>query len=140
MKQAGTIGGLTIWKLSGLSMGTAWGPEALLGVRTVSPGDPPSRGDVIVYEMAGVVVAHRMITRMRKGDEWVYITQGDARWHPDQIPVPESCVRGVVVRVWRDRREIRLDGWRGMMSNRLRWGRLRVKTLLAQSRRVFCAT
>jgi hypothetical protein len=131
--------GMTIWRLSGLSMGKGWGPEALLGVQPFSAAEPPTRGDVIVFEMAGVVVAHRVIARRRGEGGWGYVTQGDARWHPDQMVVPESTVRGVVVRVWRDRREIRLDGIRGGMSKKLRWLWLRFKTVLAMCRGVFRA-
>ncbi|MBU4460460.1 MAG: hypothetical protein KJ579_07830 [Verrucomicrobia bacterium] len=115
-------------------MGTGWGPEALLGVRSVSPSSPPLRGDVIVYEMGDGVLAHRVIARQRTPEGWRYVTQGDARWQPDQIPVSESCVRGVVVRVWRGNREMRLDGWCGAAQKRMRWVWLRFKTLLARCR------
>jgi hypothetical protein len=129
--------GITVWRARGDSMGRGWGPEALLGVRPVSPAVPPLRGDVIVYEMGDGVLAHRVILRRRAPEGWIYTTQGDARWQPDQIPVPESCVRGVVIRVWRGNRELRLDGWRGAASNQVRWAWLCFKALLARCRGAF---
>ena len=131
---------LTIWRAQGVSMGPAWGPDALLGVRPLNPSAPPSLGDVIVYELAGGVLAHRVVGRRRTPEGRVYITQGDARWRPDQLSVPESAVRGVVVRVSLSAMEFRLDGWRGTVEKKLRWGWLRIKTLLARGREVFRAT
>ena len=121
-------------------MGPTWGPDALLGVRPLKPCEPASLGDVIVYELAGGVLAHRVIVRRRTPEGRVYITQGDASWQPDQLPVPESAVRGVVVLVSRSAREFRLDGWRGAIEKKWRWGWLRVKTLLARRRQAFRAT
>jgi len=131
---------LTIWRAHGVSMGPAWGPDALLGVRPLSPLKPPSRGDVIVYELGGGVLAHRVISWRRTPEGRVYITQGDASWRPDILPVPEVAVHGVVVRVSRSAREFRLDRWRGTFEKKLRWGWLRIKTSLAPVREVFRTT
>lgn len=132
-----TRDGIAVWRARGVSMGPTWGPEALLGVRPVSPADPPLCGDVIVYEMGDGVLAHRVVFRRRSPEGWSYVTQGDARWQPDRIPVPESRVRGVVVRVWRGNQELRMDGWRGTGSKKMRWAWLRVKAMLARCRGAF---
>ena len=61
-------------------------------------------GDVIVFNAQGLwigapqePIVHRVIDKFQVGDEWYFRTKGDANSLPDQAPVPESNIIGVVI-------------------------------------------
>jgi signal peptidase len=61
-------------------------------------------GDVIVFDARGLwfnapqePIVHRVIGKYLDGDIWYFRTQGDANTSPDEAPIPESRVIGVVV-------------------------------------------
>jgi len=61
-------------------------------------------GDVIVFDARGLwfgapqePIVHRVVGKYQIGDIWYFRTQGDANLLPDQAPVPEYRVIGVVV-------------------------------------------
>lgn len=115
-------------KAKGISMGPIWGPEALLGVRPVVVGEVAPLGSVLVFELGGHVIAHRVIRRVRKGAGLIYITQGDGYWRPDALPVPEDAVRGVVAWVESGGKTLYPDRW---FRRWLGWGWLRIKAVAA---------
>ncbi|MBA7538458.1 hypothetical protein ES705_30733 [subsurface metagenome] len=61
-------------------------------------------GDVIVFDARGLwagapeePIVHRVVDKYLLGDTWYFRTKGDANSLPDQIPVPESYIIGVVI-------------------------------------------
>ena len=61
-------------------------------------------GDVIVFDARGLwigapqePIVHRVVDKFQIGDTWYFRTQGDANFLPDQAPVPETRIIGVVV-------------------------------------------
>ncbi|TKJ27898.1 MAG: signal peptidase I [Promethearchaeota archaeon Loki_b31] len=61
-------------------------------------------GDVIVFDARGLwagapeePIVHRVVDKYLEGDTWYFRTKGDANSLPDQIPVPESRIIGVVI-------------------------------------------
>jgi signal peptidase len=61
-------------------------------------------GDIIVYDARGLwagapqePIVHRVIDKYLVGDIWYFRTKGDANYLPDQAPVPESRIIGVVI-------------------------------------------
>lgn len=61
-------------------------------------------GDVIVFDARGLwtlapqePIVHRVIGKYLDGDTWMFVTKGDANPLPDEEPVPESNIIGVVV-------------------------------------------
>ena len=61
-------------------------------------------GDIIVFNAQGLwhsapiePIVHRVIDKFQIGDTWYFRTKGDANAIPDQAPVPEDRVIGVVV-------------------------------------------
>ncbi|MCB1069305.1 MAG: hypothetical protein H7A43_10035 [Verrucomicrobia bacterium] len=111
-------------KAKGISMGSVWGPSALLGVRPVVAGEVVPLGSVLVFELGGHVIAHRVIRRMRKDASLIYITQGDGYGRPDALPVPEGAVRGVVEWVESGGETLYPDRW---FHRWRRWAWLRIK-------------
>jgi len=82
----------------------------LLFVRGVNPKDiingtvEDKKGDVIVFDArrlwAGAPeepIVHRVVDKYLDGDTWYFWTKGDANPLPDQKPVPENCIIGVVI-------------------------------------------
>jgi signal peptidase len=72
----------------------------LLFVRGVNP----ENGDVIVFDARGLwagapeePIVHRVIDKYLVGDTLYFRTKGDANSLPDQEPVPESRIIGVVI-------------------------------------------
>ena len=69
-------------------------------------------GDIIVFNAQGLwfgapqePIVHRVIDKYQIGDTWYFRTKGDANSLPDQAPVPEDRVIGVVIG------KIPLIGW-----------------------------
>ncbi len=61
-------------------------------------------GDIIVFNAQGLwpsapiePIVHRVIDKYQVGDTWYFRTKGDANSIPDQAPVPETRIIGVVV-------------------------------------------
>jgi len=61
-------------------------------------------GDVIVFDARGLwtgapeePIVHRVVDKYLVGDTWYFRTKGDANSLPDQEPVPESRIIGVVI-------------------------------------------
>jgi len=82
----------------------------LLFVRGVNPEDikngtaEDKNGDVIVFDARGLwagapeePIVHRVIDKYLVGDTLYFRTKGDANVIPDQAPVPESSIIGIVI-------------------------------------------
>jgi signal peptidase len=61
-------------------------------------------GDVIVFDARGLwagapeePIVHRVVDKYKDGDTFYFRTKGDANSLPDQAPVPESRIIGVVI-------------------------------------------
>ena len=61
-------------------------------------------GDIIVFDALGLwptapiePIVHRVVDKYQIGDTWYFRTKGDANPIPDQAPVPETRIIGVVV-------------------------------------------
>jgi len=82
----------------------------LLFVKGVNPEDikngtaEDKNGDVIVFDARGLwagapeePIVHRVIDKDLVGDTYYFRTKGDANSLPDQAPIPESRIIGVVI-------------------------------------------
>ena len=61
-------------------------------------------GDIIVFNAQGLwstapsePIVHRVIDKYQIGDTWYFRTKGDANTIPDEAPIPETHIIGVVV-------------------------------------------
>lgn len=67
------------------------------------------RGDILLYQTMGRVIAHRVVAISRMEDKLRFITRGDALGDCDK-PIGERQVLGKVVSVERRGEQIRLTG------------------------------
>ncbi len=104
----------------GISMGRRYaGAEALLIRRAA--GKAPRWGTFIVVRSgASKWVAHRVIAVWQGQSGPRFLTKGDGRVEADWPPRERADWMGDVVAVRKDGAVWRLDGWRSMLSGRLR--------------------
>jgi signal peptidase len=92
---AGALCGYRVVAVTSGSMRPGYAVGDALVVRTGA--QPPGPGTVIVFQGAGELVAHRVVTvRTVSGERW-YATKGDANADPDPDAVPADRVYGTVV-------------------------------------------
>ena len=54
-------------------------------------------GDILTYEAGDAVLTHRVIEVIKEGNDYSFITQGDANNTPDKNPVAQDKVLGTAV-------------------------------------------
>lgn len=118
--------GEQLWRAEGISMGPAWSEDALLVTRPPSRFRPVRRGDVVVYELGGGLIAHRVVRIRRTRAGIRYPTQGDGSWSPDEIEIGPDAIRGIVVAVMMNGRTVKMK----RIGNLGRWFLLRMKATL----------
>lgn len=79
-------------QISGTSMAPALPPGARIRIRC---GHHPSPGDTVVYLTGQPIIAHRMLSRVRRGGRAFLMLRGDANWFCD-APIDQTRVLGIV--------------------------------------------
>ena len=87
------FGALT-FRASGYSMLPSIGSGQLLKV-TVASAEHVQAGDVILYERDDRLIAHRLVRKARRSDEWQLVARGDAHWACD-APITAAQLLGRV--------------------------------------------
>ncbi len=94
---------LIVYLVSGLGRFTmlAIGSGSMTG--TFNKGDivfidkkvtPHKRGDIVAFKQSGVVIVHRIVGVLKKGDKFYYITKGDANNGEDAWYLSDSDIVG----------------------------------------------
>jgi signal peptidase I len=92
------------------------------------------RGDILLYQTARGLIAHRVVAILKKGEASLFVMRGDASQSCAET-VEAGQVLGLVVRVEREKRAIELAGRRARLRQMARLRAARLKSALLPARR-----
>jgi signal peptidase I len=78
-------------------------------IEPVGTATPISIGDIVVFESATGLVAHRIIDRIRTGETTSYLEKGDNRFYPTSID--HQALIGRVIEIRKARSVVDLTSW-----------------------------
>lgn len=76
-------------------------------------------GDVILYrsgEKDAILIAHRLIRRLKRKDDYLFITKGDSQTHCDR-PISSDLLIAKVIKIKKAYFDISLEGFKGQIIN-----------------------